>query len=359
MILTPHPHFIETEYLDVNAVSIVSKITSVSRKTLYNSIARGIPLASPRQKQLRDEFQAWVARNNTRIPELEDLGKTKPEKSARDDFEAYPWHDYLTLHAEIFLRYGSNAKAKSVYTVLPKASMKELHGMEGVDYDFSKCYGDNDFDGAKHLLLENSHKVPLVNILPAGKAAVAATRSWQELLPSCRLMEFHSFLYILALIDVGIGQGGPPVLADLLPVRKGKRWDCPVKSWLIGIQKQLGAKTVDALGLIISDWLKVEPDNEEYGIRNVKRWRSGKHLPSWKHVAIICTRLDTSRKYQYSRQYLRFIIARVFQLIHDDRLRSVVSDDFLENLYAAYPDWHSHHCALNKKRPPQGNPCRG
>jgi hypothetical protein len=343
----------------VNVVSIVSKITSVSRKTLYNSIAGGIPLSPPKQKQLRDDFQAWVARNKTRIPELENIGKTKPEKPARDDFEAYPWHDYLILHAERFLRYSCNAKTKSVYTVLPKASMEELHGMEGVDYDLLKWAVLDNFEYAKQVLVENWEKVPLTNVLPTGKAAVAATRSWQELLPSCRLMEFHSFLYILALIDVGIGQGELPVLADLLPVRKGKRWDCPVKSWLISIQKQLGAKTIDDLGLIISDWLKVEPDNEEYGIRNVKRWRSGKHLPSWKHVAIICTRLDPSRKYQYSRQYLRFIIARVFQLIHDDRLRSGISDDFLENLYAAYPDWHSHHCALNKKRPPQGTPCRG
>jgi hypothetical protein len=332
-------------------VSDISKITSVSRRTLHDSTVHKKKLSPSKLQQVRDDFQIWIDANKDRFPEIENFGKKRSKISKRDDFEAYPWHDYLTLHADLFLNYGCNEKTKSIDMVLPKASMKELRAMEGVDYDFSNLIMAEDFTGSKQLLFENWHTIPLANPLSIEAKNIEAMQSWEPLLLACRQMEFHSLLYILALVDVGIGQGDKPVLADLLPVRKGKQWICPVKRWLISIQNQLGVKTVDEMGLIISEWSEVDPDHDDYGIRNLKRWRSGKHLPLKKHVAIICAHLEPARKYNYSRQYLRFVIARIFQLFHNECCAAGISDDFLENLYATYDDWYAHHRALNRKAP--------
>lgn len=360
MILIPQKLILE-DCLGINPIGFLASKTDVSRRTITDDFkGKRIMALKSRQKML-DDIRAWIVANVTEgiVADVTfDPFVMFSNDADVDAAQKYPWSRWLNSFEQgILLRYKVTRACDQDARILSPKSIDELQVMEDVNYSVSEAFYRKDWISAKTVLLAEWERIPLLHasIFQKEKDALSGIDSSEKFQLFCSVLALSSVMYILALVDLGFSHDGntdsaESLFQDLVLAQDHGNF-CPVKEWIDGIGIDLGLNGTNALGREISQWKHVDDDT---GIREVKRWRSGE-VPRWDTAFFICDKLGGDGAGDlYFKHVFRYGAARMLHRFHEYCMGKIIAEgrsDVLKMIYDEYPKWYRHHQQLNTKAP--------
>ncbi|MDF7826488.1 hypothetical protein P4B35_20830 [Pontiellaceae bacterium B12227] len=341
--------------------AFIARMTEVSQRTIADDLKGKREMAPKSRRKMQADIKSFFIESIN--PELSseklDGFGLFPDRNDEVVEEVYKHHwsyQLTSLEKGLMMGQGSLKAYDEGGRIFPPESIRELQLLETANYAISEAFQSEGWMSARTVMLAEWDQVPLLNasIFQKEKEAIEGVDSEGKFRRYCTVLGLSSSIYMLALVDLGFSHDGnmataKPFFQDLLPIQDGMSASFPVEAWLDGVGKELKLEGVNALGRALSRWKNVDEDT---GLRELKRWRSGKVLPNWDTAMFLCDKLDAERPGTWWKHLVRYGAARLLQKFHTHCTQSIIAegrDDVLKMFYQEYPKWYRHHQDLHKK----------
>jgi hypothetical protein len=354
------PAIVFEQFLGLNMASMIANATDKRRRRSIDNELKGRRMMSDKMRaEIKGEvIDFMLGMTGTEQPyqdSINDLfGKMDDDTSWR-----YMWSGILeSTERGFLLPYEVKGNLPEGARLLPAASIEELCSTEEVHMKLRDLIREDKHADASKLILDSWEAIPLLHRGQFKQEEMARILSKEVLPRFCMATQMSSIMYLLSIVDLSLSHGGDMATAksgftDLLPRRVEGSWQYPIRAWIDGVRQDLGDDGLNRLGRAYAMSAGIESRS---GIREVMRWRSDGHTPSWETARHFCDELGDEYTDPWLKHYVRYGAAHLLQEFHKFFIKNLSSDKegdqlFLEKIYAEYNSWYEYHKELNMKLP--------